>query len=1356
MSARTRGLARFGRGAASALVVGALALGGSCFAERRGLTRHGLLQDLEARAEDTKVPTLEELLALRAPVPAERPPAIDAARPTSPLDVARLAAARGDIAAAEKAWVSANADLLAHRCLVEGVLRRYDALLESCERFLSLAPEDPRALPATRILLRAGSGKRAAGDLVAHAGPGWVKACAARRGACADLAFTVADKAVETARAKAERPRFADAVLATGRLRRARLEGPFAGDVRVLWAKEARDEELPLRAPHAERLRSGSAELVDEDGLFEPALGGPSGLYRLVFGGRGAGPATLYVTGAGAVRVRIDGTIVAERSPDAVAPAVTRAGVELSAGDHLIEVLAWSSGRGDRIAVALLDASGRPALREGEGPPPPRLPGGKGKAGKKSTSKEPGARLIALAGMMEALAEPIAGAPDDVNALHRLLWRQVVARGPALGVDADENKQIARALIARYGWSPLALAVAAEVMGDDRSVPARVASSTAARLWSRVRAAWPDHPVAHIAAARALRQERPEEALAAYRALIAARPEYPFGHRELIDLALEVGLTDDALASAHALLALEESPENIDAAAPALRAAGELVRLARLEEKRALFEESLSDARPARRLLEEGRTDEGLAALAAASAAERASPALEEHLALLAVRDPAAALALVERHLMELPADESLFLKKAELLRHLRGDTEARAFLLEALPLIRESERARRLSEALGVAPPWAGRLRLGDEAIASLRARTSAPFPGHGLLALVDDIERVFYEDDTSLIIRHLVMELRTKEVLDRFGEISTGDARVIRLRVVKPDGAVVEPERHRGLDDVSLPDLAPGDIFEMITVALDPPTQMSGVFETRSLDGSSTPALSRRYLVSFPEGWDEARRLDVLAMNGLPPPLRTTVIDGEGRRRVALTFALDDVAPAAPEPSPPARAEWTRVAGIAWGVDEAVWSRLRGVSIEHAARRDAWLDACAARIAGAGRDDEKLRRLFAFVARRIEPDGGRDDATAVLATGQGVRTPLLLALARAAGLDASPVAIQLPIQADPSTYDTSSWSLVAVRVRHSGRESFAIVDGNAVLDQLPPFARGARVLDLSLAPRGPLVSPLPDAVIDESGVLVQAELAVEGAAEKSGDRAGDRAGAGRPVLRGLVVVTVPAAKADGARRGVRRATAAQLQQVLERSLADSLPGVHVLEVKTPDVEAAGGPLRIGARVEVPLPDPADGAARFEHLFAQGASGGLQLIAPVTSYLAVADRRQPLLVTADREVLEVQIALPRAAAFVEAPEPLALTAGPFSLRQKVEITDGVLLWRRELRTRNARVPVDGWPSLRASLAAMAARTDARLSFVLPRAQPVARGAAAPGPLTAEAEPAPAQGLEPETGREDG
>lgn len=1275
--------------------------------QRRLLTRDELLDGLAAREVQPEVPSLAEIVALRVPEPAAKPASLDAHRPLDDVAVARLAIATGDIEAAESAWQRAALDgrhasaAWADRCLVESALRRSEHVVEACVMHLRTSPGDVRAAAAARALSRSGPVWRPAVEVLAREGMQWVKGCARAQGRCDALAFTVAERSVELSRAGADAARFDDAVRATGRLTRARIEGPYRDELHAAFDADRGGRPLTPWEPHFQTVQA-----VDDDGLFEPAAPGEPGIYRLVLEGRGGGLATVYARGGEALRVRVDGVVVLERAHDTNAPEVARASVELTPGDHTVEVLAWVSG-GEKLSIAVLGSDGEPALAERRVHPdaaPTRLAGR--------------ARLVESDDDLALLGVATTGPADDLDALMRLLAAATLARPPS-AMAPTTRAHITTALVARFGWSPLALTVAAELLEEDDTVPSRVTAANAARLWARVLAVWPDHPAARLVRARELRDERPDEALAAYRALVAAQPTSPLAHRDFIALALDHGLVDEALASAEALLALDRSPENIDAAVPALRAAGQARRADTLEEDRLRLDGAVGAGRRARRLLEAGRRDEAVAVWEQAGGCGGDPAAAEALIAHMAHQDLDSAWARAQAAVACWPRDPRFVAVEVELMRVREGDEAARARLLGQLPRARRHERIQDLAHVLGVPPPWRTRLDLADAVVASRRAAPKPPWPGHGMLALLDEMERFYDEDGSSWLFRHLVMELRSKEALDEFGEISPGGARVVRLRVLKPNGSVTEPERHSGLEDLSLPELSPGDIVELLTVRQDEAPRLGGFFETRALDHSPVPALTRGYVVSFPEGWDDARGLEVV-QRGVAPE-RRVIIDAEGRRRVVVRLALTDVAPVSSEPFIAPVAETATVAGVAWGMGDSLWIRLRGHGVERAAQTGPWLEAAAHRIAGAGDPTQRFKRLFDFVVQRIEPVGQEDRAAAVLASGQGTRTALLLALARAEGLDAAPVALQLPGQPDPSTHDAASWSLLGVRVRTFGHEHIAVVDGYAVFDALPLAARGARVLDVSLGNSGATPEPLPVHLVDTHGAHVAVDFIVHPATR---------------TMDGVVVITVPAAKADAARRGVRRATPEQLRQVLEAALADSLPGVRVLELQTPDLAQAGADLRLGARVEVPLPDSGDGAVRFEHLFSRGASGGLELTAPLTAYLATAERQQPMGVIADRELLELRVTLPERASFIEVPEPLELRAGPFQLRQHVAVTDGVLVWQREVATYTARVPVDAWPALRIGLAAMAVRTDARLGFVLASdEEPLGAGDAGVGTL---------------------
>jgi hypothetical protein len=198
-----------------------------------------------------------------------------------------------------------------------------------------------------------------------------------------------------------------------------------------------------------------------------------------------------------------------------------------------------------------------------------------------------------------------------------------------------------------------------------------------------------------------------------------------------------------------------------------------------------------------------------------------------------------------------------------------------------------------------------------------------------------------------------------------------------------------------------------------------------------------------------------------------------------------------------------------------------------------------------------------------------------------------------------------------------------------------------------------------------------------------------------------------------------GNVMVTLPPELADGMRREIKKASPDARKSYIEQALQASFPGLEVEEVRFPDLDNASQTLRLGARVRVPVTAAADGVVRFEHLFASGAAATFSVGGSLPGVLGVAERKQPLVVTAGRELLELRLSIGDHGALLESPPKLAMTAGPYHLKQSAEVTDGTLRWRRELWSENARVPVSGWPALRARLAELAANLDARVSLVL-------------------------------------
>jgi hypothetical protein len=1265
------------------LLAGLLLALAACPAQRRAFSRDALLRELAGVGRDRIEPVtdLDLVRRERLGVPAARPASLDA----PPAWIARLPAverarwhtARGDaLTPALAQSLRALPDGLAHLCLRAREEERMGAVLEECAAFIESAPADPRVPAAAALLAEVRELALDVDDLFAERGAAWVQACGARGGeVCADLALVVADaQRVAASRAK-DAARAEAAVHASGRLTKARVVGPFAGDNLYTFASAGAGRGLVAAARSVER------DLEPWSGRFTPALRSDPGLYRLSIEGAGAGPAWLYLRSSSSARVVVDGVVVAERMPGLRHESrVSRVAVHLRPGRHRVEVLCWASGRAGAVELALLDDAGRPALKEVR-PASPSAPG----AGVSATSSPP---VRGRGG----------GEPEDLMSLEEELWRGHLASW-GLGVDDGELTDIARRLFSIWSFSPLAASGAARALLEVG--PRQVAEAEASRLYERVKGAWPDHPGAIRHEAQRAEEDRPDEALALYRILSSARPDHPDGHLGVLERTLELGLLDEASAAAAALLALRPRPGRMAPVGWWLDRTGRLEELARFDLRTASEQPWLYSPARARFFLEAGETEAALVALEEVTTAEPGHVALELYWDLLELRDVVATEERLRAHLALFPNDRAAWRRSVRLAARARGTDAALEQVAAAQGRFGVDEELDALAAELGVEPAWAPALARGDEAITRWRTAPDPRFAGYPVVALVDHRERQMTAEGGARVIRHWIVALGSKEALDQFGEISVDDdAEIVRLRVLKPDGSVRLPERRAGVPDVSLTGLEVGDLVELLWVVReDAPAARALSFELLPLVDTS-PAVSRAYTVQAPRFLWETGRLKALAYEGAPAA--HVQLDDEFAR---IHFAAEGVGPSFAEPHAPAFVESVPSVGFALDVDDERWRARRGATLEQNAVVEPWLERAALSIAGEGTPMARWARLFRFVVRRIEPAGAPALAPEVLLEGRGRRGPLLLALARAAKLRARPVALHLPALPEASVPTASTWGVSGVAVSLGRRESLAFVDdGLAVLDELPRSARGAALLDLSV--EEPQTLELEDAHFTDRKVQVKVDL--EWKRE------------GR--LDGFIALTVPAHIAEPLRRQLRASSRSERRAAFEGALATSFPGVKVTDVAAPTLNNPGTALGLGVTLQVPVNWDGATPVRLEHIFAHAASARFGLFAPLVQYLQVAERQRPALFLAADERLAFELSLPPGAAFTEVPARLEESVGPVSLDQRAEVTDGTLFWTRELSYETARVAPDEWARLQPRLAALAGLLDATVAFVVPEA----------------------------------
>ncbi len=1245
----------------SLLAVAAVVIVAGCPARRDGISRDALERSFTTADGKDPLPTVQALLQLRVPTPASPPTALMGT-------ASEQAFARGD----EVNDADSGTDAALLRCLRADVLRDYAAIVSRCVDVVTTRPDDLRSAVVVALLRRhVPSINDEARRLIAKRTANVVASCKAARGAgsCAWLSIVVTDLQRDLALS------LGDDIDDTGIfIDSADVDGPFI-DADQSFVDRPREKRALLADPRRSRQRV----VADDAGRLRPARKGPGGWYRMTTTGSvGADiDAHIFVDRDGPFELRVDGAVVLSRPRDVASAAVEWVPVHLARGGHAIEVLGWENGEG--FAIAVLDDDGANIWQ---------TPSARNATAKLASSTRTD-RSAAFGALL--LPPQIDGA--DAHQLVTTMLRHHAARA-GLGASSDELQSLNAVLLAHFGWSPPALVLAAQGLEDD-VLPARLTAALAAPLWARVEARWPTAPLPLLARARAAAVEQPDLALDLFRQLVRVAPLYPQGRRELLPRLLERDLVDEAVVVADDLVA-SGSGDDGDAIVSAFRAAGRATDAARVLDARAARSETSW-----RRDLQAGETEQVRAKLLALVADRSSDLAVSAEsdavflaaLDLLEPIDAVAALALIDARLTDSgPLQREMWrLRRARLLAIGTGPEAARRELAASPTTTIESLL---LSSSLGAVTPWENELALGETIVAGRRAGPP-PFPSHPMVLLLSHNAYDYADDGSALVMRHWIAEVRNKDAIDGIGEIERSDSELlVRLRVIKPDGSVFEPEHHAAVDDISLTGLSPGDLVEWLSVRVDRSAQVGGAYVMQSF-ATRLPVVDWQHTLSWPQALPNTRSVVLTSVLGAPAAT-TTTSDG----RVTNTYRQRDVAPTLAEPMAVDDSEDFPHTVLTIDDDDDAVRLARWLALVPAARADQQLGDVARLVGGRGDDEERLRRIFRFVVERLTEADAPAEGIVTLATGQGQRLPVALALLRGAGLKVTPVALHPLLSGAVDQPTKTAFPTPALVVEIGDRQHVVAVVGDvALLDRLPSSFRGAHVLSLDTNER----STLPDTAIDPAVVEVEVELRLVDTDTV-------------PALKGLAVLRLPAAVAEGVRRAVRGATPEQLAQFMEAGLAASLPGVAASNVTLPGLDSAGGPMAFVADIAVLTPDK---TVRFEHLFGQGAAAAFRAGVPLAAFMQLADRHRTMRVWPHEERLSVVVHLPSSAGFVEVPPTTTIEAGPFQLRQRSAVDAGALVWERTISIEGARIAPQQWRAVRAALGPLIASTDARLAFVV-------------------------------------
>ncbi len=180
--------------------------------------------------------------------------------------------------------------------------------------------------------------------------------------------------------------------------------------------------------------------------------------------------------------------------------------------------------------------------------------------------------------------------------------------------------------------------------------------------------------------------------------------------------------------------------------------------------------------------------------------------------------DPSAAIAQLNKALKKNPDDTGVRLRLADL-AYAAGDTEAlRRALAESLQSGAKADKLRQAIQLVEGATSLDAYRIDGRKVIADFEKWEKSGKHMDGNAARVLDYSALWvHPDGTSEMLEHEIQRIQSQEAIGKESEQQPPDGLVLRLRVIKPDGSVLEPEPVAGKPTLTMPHLEVGDYIEV-----------------------------------------------------------------------------------------------------------------------------------------------------------------------------------------------------------------------------------------------------------------------------------------------------------------------------------------------------------------------------------------------------------------------------------------------------------------------------------------------------------------------------------------------------------
>jgi tetratricopeptide (TPR) repeat protein len=472
------------------------------------------------------------------------------------------------------------------------------------------------------------------------------------------------------------------------------------------------------------------------------------------------------------------------------------------------------------------------------------------------------------------------------------------------------------------------------------------------------------------------------------------------------------------------------------------------------------------------------------------------------------------------------------------------------------------------------------------------------------GTSARILDYGAVWVHDDgSSDMLEHEIQKIQSQEAINAESEAELPTGLILRMRVVKADGRVLEPEPVAGKATLTLPHLDIGDFVEIEHITREPSDGAKGRqyhsphWFFREADKGYWRS---EFIVVVPAG-----KPLVVETYGHVPGAQVTR-DGpfvERRWRVDLS------PPAEMEPDSPPITEFLPSVRVGWGVSlDTTLARLVDAAWDATPVDPRIREKALSMVAGipSASVDERARHLYRWVVEHIQ-DGKDSDGRRVVMGGSGSRQAAFRYLLRAIGIESQLALVKNRLAAPPlgpmsevEMYDALVMRLMTERG----------VRWLTVHDKFAPY--GYVPAELRDQPAVVLVPEMPREVVRASGALDG--VVYDGAASLREDGSAEID----------LAVAFSGSRAIAWRSALDQVAPSKAVDFVERELiASFFDGGHVRDMKIEGAQLLDEPLVLHLRAVVPE------LAKFDR---KGLSVRPPFALPLAQFAALPSRQTPLL----------------------------------------------------------------------------------------------------------------------------